>query len=218
MAGLTVQAILDATVPVFSSKSMRPEDSIRALLENVKGGVDSAVTEIWERFFPDLVKLAARRMVGHDKRMQDEEDVAISVMHSFVAAAQGGRFPNLNDRDGIWKLLCTMTRRKVIDYLRKKSARPGVGESALLNANTPERPMQDVLASDPTPEMLVIVTDQIDHMLAVLPEKYHQVALLKMECLTVPEIAKATGLHTRTVERRLKIIREFWSAEFEAEA
>jgi hypothetical protein len=45
----------------------------------------------------------------------DEEDVALSAFDNFVRAAEGGRFPRLNDRDDRWQLLFVLTARKTAD-------------------------------------------------------------------------------------------------------
>ena len=130
-------------------------------------------------------------------------------------AAQAGRFPNLRDSDGIWRLLAEMTRRKVVDHVRRNSARPTVGESALKNDSNLGQPLEGLASDNPSPAMIAMVTDQIERMLTVLPEKYHPVALKKLECLTGPEIARECGIHLSTVERRLRIIRGFWARELE---
>ena len=61
--------------------------------------------------------------MGTDDKKQDKSPslgkVLTSVMASFFEAAQAGRFPDLNDQDGIWRLLSQMTRRKVIDHVRR---------------------------------------------------------------------------------------------------
>jgi RNA polymerase sigma factor (sigma-70 family) len=141
--------------------------------------------------------------------MADEEDVALSVMKSFFEAARAGRFPELHDSDGIWRLLCCMTRRKVIDYIRRTAARPVQGESVF--GSSPD--MRSIASNDPTPAMNAMIRDQIERMLTALPEKYHLIALKKLECMTVPEIAQHCGVHISTVERRLRIIRAFWAKE-----
>ena len=116
------------------------------------------------------------------------------------------RLDDLRDADGIWRLLCTMTRRKVIDQIRHSAARQSVGESALQDVG-----LDAFTSADPTPAAVAVVTDVIEQLFDVLPEKYHVIALKKLECMTVPEIADHCGVHVSTVERRLRIIREFWS-------
>ena len=62
--------------------------------------------------------------------MADEEDVALSVLDSFCRAAQDGRFPDLADREGLWRLLLHKTVHKAIDLARhEKRLRRGVFRS-----------------------------------------------------------------------------------------
>jgi RNA polymerase sigma factor (sigma-70 family) len=178
------------------------------VVAKVKLGDDDAVRAIWDRYFPQVVRLAGQRLADQPRRAVDEEDVAISVMESFFRAASAGRFPDLQDSDGIWRLLSAMIRRKVVDQVRRNATRPIVGESAI-----PGDGLESMASRDPTPAMLAIVKDEMEHLLTVLPEQYHQVALKKLECCTAPEIAQACGVHVSTVERRLRIIREFWARE-----
>ena len=186
------------------------DDSLSSIVEKVKQGDEEGVRAIWDQFFPQVVALSGQRLAGQRRQVADEEDIAVSVMESFFRAAQAGRFPELKDRDGIWRLLSTMIRRKVVDHIRRNAARPTAGESAVQGEGMP-----GVANRDPTPAMIAIVNDQMETLLRVLPDKYHPVALGKLECLTVPEIAQQCGVHVSTVERRLRIIREFWAKELD---
>jgi hypothetical protein len=38
--------------------------------------------------------------------------VAVSAFDSFCRAAEGGRFPQLSDRNSLWRLLVVLTARK----------------------------------------------------------------------------------------------------------
>ena len=78
---------------------------------------------------------------GGNRRMADEEDVAISVFGTFCLAAEDGRFPNLADRDSLWRLLVKMARTKPstsIDMKTVNGAGGGRvrGESAWINRTT----------------------------------------------------------------------------------
>ena len=99
--------------------------SVTVWLEQIKQGNDEAARRLWERYFPDLVKLARKRLAGTPRRMEDEEDVAPSALDSFCRAADAGRFPHLNDREGLWRLLASITQRKAIDLIRRAHAKLG---------------------------------------------------------------------------------------------
>ncbi|MFV1968110.1 MAG: ECF-type sigma factor [Pirellulaceae bacterium] len=189
------------------------EDSMCEVVRRVKEGDDDAARRIWDEYFPQIVALAGRRLEGQRKQVADEEDVAISVMESFFRAARAGRFPDLQDRDGIWRLLARMTSRKVIDLIRKNAARPMLGESALDADAADGHPMASIANGQPTPQLITLVMEETQRLLDSLPEKYRAVAVRKLECYTAPEIAQQCGVHISTVERRLRIIRALWAEE-----
>lgn len=196
-----------------SESNARIDESMSLVVRAVKLGDEEAVRHIWDRYFPDLVRLAGQRLAYECNRRADGEDVAISAMESFFRAARNGRFPDLNDKDGIWRLLATMTRRKVIDLIRKNRRQPSVGESAVMGGEYEGGHFDWVATADPTPEMVVALADEVQHLLDVLPAKYHPVALGKLECLSQAEIAEKCGVHLSTVERQLRIIRKRWKRE-----
>src|SRR5271165_6376539 len=51
-------------------------------------------------------------------RAGDLEDVALSAFASFCRGVEGGRFPQLADRDDLWRLLVTITARKALHLAR----------------------------------------------------------------------------------------------------
>src|SRR6266852_4950772 len=116
---------------------MSAPDSVTNWLVHLKAGDAAAAQALWERYFPRMVALARKRL--HGARLpQDEEDVALSAFDSFCRGAQEGRFPNLADRDDLWRLLLVITARKALDQLerqgRLKRGRGQLrGESALLD-------------------------------------------------------------------------------------
>ena len=48
--------------------------------------------------------------------------MALSAFDSFCRAAERGRFPQLNDRDDLWRLLVVIAERKAIDVVRRQYA------------------------------------------------------------------------------------------------
>src|SRR5262245_45500722 len=93
---------------------MSPGDVTRRLRQ-LKQGDRSAVRELWRRYFADLVGLARKQLRGAPRRAADEEDVALSAFDSFCRAAEAGRFPELDDRDDLWRVLVMLTVRKAAD-------------------------------------------------------------------------------------------------------
>ncbi len=184
-----------------------------SVVRHVKQGDADAARVIWDCYFPDLVRLAGQQLALERCGHADGEDVALSAMASFFRAAREGRFPELRDHDGLWRLLSTMTHRKVIDLVRNNRRRPVVGESAVVGAAYQGSHFDWLETDDPSPEIVAVLKDQWEHLLAVLPVKYRAVAMRKMECLTMAEIARECDLHISTVERHLRIIRLRWEQE-----
>ena len=84
----------------------------------MKAGDSAAATRIWQHYFDRLVRSVRARLYGQNRAVSDEEDIVLSVFDSFYNAAENGRFPDLSDRDDLWRLLLRMAARKVVDKRR----------------------------------------------------------------------------------------------------
>ena len=94
----------------------------------LKNRDQEAARRLWERYYDRFAGLPAAISVRRQRRMADEEDVALSAFDSFCAAAVQGRFPHLEDRDDLWKILVTITVRKAADlanHERRRQPRTG---------------------------------------------------------------------------------------------
>jgi DNA-directed RNA polymerase specialized sigma24 family protein len=150
----------------------------------------------------------------------DEEDVALSAFDTFCRGAEQGRFPRLDDRNDLWRLLVVLTARKashqVRDELRAKRGGGQVrGEADLAgDSSSDEAALASVVGTEPTPEFAALVADQCARLLDRLgSDELRSIALWQMEGYTVEEIASRLGLSARTVARKLNVIRDTWSEE-----
>ena len=192
--------------------------SVTLWLGALRAGDEAAARELWRRYFEALVRLARARLRA--RVFADEEDVALSAFDSFYAGMARGRFPDIADRDDLWRLLVTMTARKASNQARRESRQKRGGgrvvrESAL--AAGPESEAEDlgqVIGPEPSPEFAAQVAEECGRRLNGLPdESLRSVALMKMEGYTNDEIADRLGCDPRTVTRKLKVIRKAWLAE-----
>src|SRR5262245_31843286 len=103
----------------------RDDGSATRWIGDLKAGGDSAAQHLWERYFHRLVHLARARLRAARRAgaIADEEDAALSAFDSFCRGATAGRFPQLADRNGLWRLLVVITLRKVMDQAVRQSAR-----------------------------------------------------------------------------------------------
>jgi RNA polymerase sigma factor (sigma-70 family) len=193
------------------------DDRITHWLERIQAGRDeSAIRHVWERYFERLVSLARRRLEGTPRRVADEEDVALSAFRSFCEAAQNGRFPDLADRDDLWRILFRMTTRKAVDLIRynARQKRNIKGESAVMPRDPDgdlDRGLERIAGDEATPEFAAIVAEECHRLLAELDDDQLQsVATAKMEGYTNAEIAARLDCSLRTIERSLHLIRRIW--------
>src|SRR5262249_14633252 len=84
---------------------MSPEGSGTHWLGPLKAGDAAAAQPLWERYFRRLAGLARKKLQGSPRLAADGEDVAQSAFKSFYRGAEQGRFPDLRDRDDLWRLL-----------------------------------------------------------------------------------------------------------------
>lgn len=164
-----------------------------------------------------LVSLARSKLAGRNTRMADEEDVALSALDSFIRAVADNRFPNLRDRDGLWRLLSVMTFRKVVDRIRheERQKRRVEGESAVDNDESQcgPSPINRIGGDDPTPELAATLAEDFQRLLGLLEPELRSLALRKMEGFTNRELAERLACSVPTIERRLQLIRKKWRCE-----
>ena len=148
------------------------------------------------------------------RREFDEEDVALSAFHSFCERAGRGEFPQVIDRNDLWRLLSTITARKVTSSIRhrtrlKRGGGRVLGESALLEGDDlDDSGVSQFLSREPNPEDAAAFTEDYERLFNRLTNPVlKEVALRRLEGSTSEEIAIELGVSARTVDRKLQLIR-----------
>jgi len=193
------------------------------LMDRVRNGDETAVTQLWDEFYQQLVRMAARRLPSGLKRVGDEEDIALSAFNSFIAGIRQDRFPDLSGPDNLWGLLITLTGRKVHAHLRfqtrqKRGGGSVRGESVFLDANGDAKAsgIGGMTGATEPPDIHAELAEACDALLDQLDdEQLQQIAVMRMDGYLVDEIADRLGLSKRAVERRLQLIRKIWSEQQE---
>lgn len=200
---------------------MSSEGSITRWIGELERGSNDATQALWDRYFPQLLRIARQKLADAPRRVADEEDVALSAMDSFFRAAEQGKFPNLMDRNDLWRLLLQMTARKVVDLKRRETRqRRGGGrvriESDLQqpDSGSNEWALSRLIADTPTPEFAAMVAEEFCRRLGQLRKSDQRaLALAKMQGFTNQEVAGQLGVSVATIERRLRLIRKTWEQE-----
>jgi DNA-directed RNA polymerase specialized sigma24 family protein len=200
---------------------MEDGGSVTRWLALLKVGEPDAAQALWQAYFSRLVVLARKRLQGTPRRAADEEDVALSAFASFCRGAEQGRFPRLTDRDDLWQVLVMLTARKASQLTRyecreKRGGGKVLNEADLADGNGSSAAdgLAELVAPEPTPAFAAEVADECRRLLDALPDaELRSIAVWKMEGYSVEEIADKLKCVPRTIERRLRLIRDFWSRE-----
>jgi DNA-directed RNA polymerase specialized sigma24 family protein len=181
-------------------------------MRRLEAGDHAAAQPLWERYFQRLVDLARAKLQDRPRRAADEEDVALSAFDSFCRGLEHGRFPQLRDRNDLWKVLVVITARKALDLIEREARQKRGGS---LRVATPAE-LEQVVGAEPTPAFAAQVAEQYRWLLQRLgDDELRAVAVWKMEGYTVEEIAGKLGCAARSVERKLRVIRSIWAEEID---
>lgn len=185
--------------------------SVSRWIVALKNGDGDAAQRLWERYSSRLVDLAKRRLGRVPKLMVDEDDIAQSVFYAVCKGAENGRFSHITDRDELWWMLLAITKYKVVDYLRRENSLKRGGDGYIGGGAID---LDQLVGDEPTADLLATLDDQTRRLLSRLPnDMMRQIAIERIEGFTVPEIARHLDVSVRSVERKLKIIRDNWARD-----
>jgi DNA-directed RNA polymerase specialized sigma24 family protein len=198
--------------------------SVTILIRRLRAGSRGAVAPIWERYFERLARLAYPivRYGGRSAVDENEEDAALSAIESFCDGLARGLHSYVDDREGLWRLLVTITERKALQQVRRWQRVKCGGGRVLLEADLPPgsspegQGLDRFVTVEPTPDYIVLVRDQLRSLLDALENPYwRQTVLELLEGCTVEEIAKKVGRTRRCVYVWIRAIRETWKERLE---
>jgi DNA-directed RNA polymerase specialized sigma24 family protein len=176
--------------------------SVTEWLVNLKAGDPAAVQPLWERYFDRLVRTARARLRprGH----VDGEDVALSAFDSFCQGVERGRFPQLGDRDGLWRLLLYITAQKISKLIARENAQ--IHGAGAVHAGGSA--LAQIVGRDPSPDFAAEVAEEFRELIDGLgDETLRRIAIWKMEGYTNEEMATRLDCSLKTVSNKLKLVR-----------
>jgi RNA polymerase sigma factor (sigma-70 family) len=196
------------------------DDEVTLWLEGLATGDAAAAERIWQRYIRQMLTFARKRLAGTCRRVADEEDLVLSAFDSLCRRAEKGQFPDLKDRESLWKLLTTIIARKATAQIRhnlcqKRGAGKVSGEAVLfqVDASHPAAGLDRIAGAEPTPEFAAEMAEQCSRLLGSLPDDCRQIALYKLEGYSNDQIAEKLNVAPRTIERKLASIRSIWQRE-----
>jgi DNA-directed RNA polymerase specialized sigma24 family protein len=195
------------------------EGSVTRWIGDLKSGGDAAAQHLWERYFHRLVGLARQKLRARaGGAAEDEEDAALSAFDSFCRGAAEGRYPQLANRDELWRLLVVITVHKALSQLERQGAikRGGgrlVGEADLAGAQESDSAtaLDRFAGREPTPELAAMVVEEYRRLRSRLGDDSLRLVLdLSLEGYSQAQIAARMGRSAKTVARKLDVIRRVW--------
>ncbi|HND54166.1 MAG TPA: ECF-type sigma factor [Pirellulaceae bacterium] len=199
------------------------EAAITQWIRGAEGGDADSEQALWHHYFDKVVRLARGRMYALRGAVYDEEDAAASALQSLFIGLQTNRFPDLRDRQNLWRLLVLITKRKLRarwrleNAARRRAASETTAGSTAADveddASLREEPLriEDVLCDEPTPDFVVEMMDETEKLLQLLKDPLlKRIAVMRMDGFTCDEIAKRLECASRTIRRKLVMIRHIW--------
>ncbi|GAB5406311.1 MAG: ECF-type sigma factor [Aureliella sp.] len=182
------------------------------------GGLDDdRVRELWDKYYGPLKQSIADRVRRIRRPVASESEIAASAFDSLIRGARAGKFPDLHEESGLWKLLRTIAVRKANDAQKRLWAEKrggGLAPIGQYEAPEGEQGAVDLAAGfGLSPDSDLLVEELVGDLLEKLPnEKFRSVILLKLQGMENVEIAENVGTTTRSVQRMLQQVRRQWQS------
>lgn len=181
--------------------------SITAWLGQLHHGDAAAADALWDRYFRRLQGLARAKLPHAIARSGGDEAIALDAFASLWRGVDAGRFVELASREQLWRLLVVITVRKASRLVRLEARE---------QAASTEGTLEHILSREPEPGFALQAADECQQLLTSLGDAMlENVARLRLEGATVPEIAEQLRCSPRTIDRKIALIQTIWSKELQ---
>lgn len=185
----------------------------KTLLRNVRGGSESAASQLYERYAGQLHALAKRQLARETSGRLDSDDVTQSVFRTLFRRLQDGQY-DVPAGESIWRLLTTIALNKV----RTVGAHHRAAKRDIRRTTSSDNVVLEAQAvsADETAahELRLTIATLLDN----LGQSEQTIIQLRLDGHDVNSIAKLTGRSKRTVERVLQGFREMLRQTLSAES
>jgi len=196
-------------------------DELSSSICQLKNVSEQDAQRIWDEFFPRLKRFAQKKLRSMSQRVYDEEDVALSALNSFFRGCAEGRFKDLDGDEEMWRLLVTITARKITAQRRKQlAAKRGGGnvrgESAFMGVcdSRINQGLAQIMDKSLTPQSTDAIVEACRELLEALPnEQLRATALMRMEGYSNKEISADLECSVARTKQRVAQIKKLWSRQ-----
>lgn len=199
---------------MMSTQNSQESGSITLFFQQLQRGDAAAAEQLWMRFHPRLAALARKCLQGRPQAAADADDAVQSAFASFCQRVREGQF-EIGDRGDLWNLLGLITKRKARAQVRRElAARRGSGqtlhEGALDGPGGSRRLLDDAAGELASPEFDLHVAELLEQ----LEPEVREIAICRLMGFRNREIAARLDCTERKVERKLRLIRLTWEADW----
>jgi DNA-directed RNA polymerase specialized sigma24 family protein len=204
-----------------SSGRQSSTGSVSRLFPGLANGDQAAQAEIFDRFFAIVTRLADQKLGQLPRRVADEEDVALNVMHDALTGIRERRFRDLQNRQDLWQIVWDLINKRSHDLTRsllrqKHDVRREVGDDRIGTGSDSSSGNQQFVPTDDFEDPEFIVNETRESLLASLDDpELREIASKKCDGMTSAEIADELRVTTSRVDFKWKVIRAKWIDELQ---
>jgi RNA polymerase sigma-70 factor (ECF subfamily) len=169
---------------------MSEDASFADLIRRVRGGDETAATELVRRYEPAILRLARARLRLNPRlrRASDSLDICQAVQASFFVRVAAGQY-ELDSPEQLLKLLAAMVRNKLSKLARHEQAE--CRDQRRREAGQPDE--HAVASGEPSPSRQVSARELLDETLRRLSAEERRLLELKQQGLDWAAIAALEG-------------------------
>ena len=186
-----------------NSRSMK--DSIMLRLD---AGESQAFQELFDQYSDRLRTIVSRNVNQKLAKRFDSDDVLQSAYRTFFRRLGGAEF-NIANSQELWRLLVKITICKTQTFARRHTA-----DKRNVDAENREADLTLVLQNEASVEDAASLWEEVNDVLAGLPEQAGTIFYLRLEGESKTGIAEQLDLSRQTVHRTLKLIHNRLEARF----
>lgn len=196
-----------------------PSEAFKELIARIQSGDRMAFDEFFARYDPKVRSVIRNRLRNYHQKLRSLYETGD--FSNDIWSTLWQRMPALSvedESDFFWQLN-RIAEDKIIDASRKQSARKrNVAREERIYPGIDGSSGMELASHEPTPSKYAIATElgeAIDSKSANLGEEFQLICRLKKENYSNHEIAQATGMHVRKIQRGLKLIQEKFHSYFQ---
>lgn len=174
------------------------------ILDRARQGDQEAWQVLFDECYPKIVRVIRRRITRPMRKIYDSTDIANEVMKSLAAKFHHFDFSSVG---GLRAYLIHAAEQKVVDGCRRSHAQKRDLNRDRAQVGNDESTAWDFPDDAPTASQVAVASEEKDLLLNGQSGPQRTVLELKIEGMSNPEVAQATGWHVRKVERFLEKLR-----------